>query len=69
MRECDVRSTGDALAYITDCTLATVCDMACKKSRPKHEFQRQINIAQKAVNWMRAMKVSAINTRPMLCDP
>lgn len=47
MRECDVRTPEMALAYITDCTLATVASMAMLKSRKKGEFERQINIAQK----------------------
>lgn len=46
-------SEGEALAYITDCTLATVCHMAFKKSRPKGEYERQIGIAQKALDSMR----------------
>jgi len=63
MRECDVRTIAQALAYVTDCNLATVCNMASKKSRPKHEYDRQINIAQKAINWMREMGVDERSTR------
>lgn len=58
-----VRTPADALAYITDCTLATVCDMAGKKSRPKHEFERQMSIAQTAITWMQEMKIDVSNTR------
>ena len=52
MMKHEVRAPGQALDYITDCCLATVCDMAMKKSRPKGEFARQISIAQTAINWM-----------------
>lgn len=63
MMACNVRTVEDALNYITDCNLATVSDMAMKKSRPKHEFERQINIAQKAVTWMVEMKVDLKSCR------
>lgn len=58
-----VHTPEQALAYITDCTLATVSSMAMKKSRPKYEFERQTAIAQTAVDWMRAMKVDFSTTR------
>ena len=63
MRSYDVSTPGDALAYITDCNLATIESMAIKKSRPKYEYQRQIGIAQKAVNWMKQMGISMHGTR------
>jgi len=58
-----VRNPADALAYITCCNLATVCDMAMKKSRPKAEFKRQMQIAQTAIDWMQAMGVDFSTTR------
>lgn len=54
MHQYEVKSSADALAYIADCTLATVYKMAMKKSSPKGEFLRQRSIAQEAVNWLRA---------------
>ena len=63
MQKHQVSDTGQALAYITDCTLATVCDMAAKKKRPKYEFERQMNIAQTAINWMVQMGVDVTTTR------
>ena len=63
MQKHQVCDTGRALAYITDCTLATVCDMASKKKRPKHEFERQMSIAQTAINWMVQMGVDVTTTR------
>ena len=63
MRECDVRSPEAALAYMIDCTLATVTDLAMKKSRGKSEFKRQIGIAQKGINWARDMHVDLSTTR------
>ena len=58
-----VRTPSDALAYITDCQLATVCSMASKKSRPKYEFERQMSIAQTAITWMQEMGVDVSTTR------
>lgn len=63
MQKHQVRDAGQALAYITDCTLATVCDMAGKKSRPKHEFERQMSIAQRAIDWMQSFGVDFSGTR------
>ena len=42
------------LAYIGDCTLATVAYMALLKRRSKHEYERQIGIAQKIVHHVKA---------------
>lgn len=50
MRACDIRSEADLVSYLTDCTLATVSSMSMKKSRPVGEYQRQISIAQLAIN-------------------
>lgn len=63
MNKQNVRSPGDALAYLTDCTLATVCDLAGKKRRPAYEFRRQCMIAQTAINWMVDMSVDFSGTR------
>lgn len=58
-----VRTPADALVYVTDCTLATVYNMATKKTRSTGEFERQINIAQTAINWMLEMGVDFSGTR------
>lgn len=63
MHKHQVRDPGQALVYITDCMLATVCSLAMKKSRSKGEFERQKGIAQTAVNWMIDMKVDFSGTR------
>lgn len=63
MNKRNVTTPADALAYITDCTLATVCDMALRKSRPKGEYRRQMAIAQKAIDWMDEMGVDYSGTR------
>jgi hypothetical protein len=52
-----VRTPEQALLYLADCTLATVADMAMKKSKSKHEFQRQIAIAQSAIDWLKDFNV------------
>ena len=38
--------------YLIDCTLATVDDLAMKKSRSKSEFARQKAIAQCGIDWV-----------------
>lgn len=51
-------TSDEAVIYMTECTLATVEMMAMKKSTPKGEFNRQVNIAQSGVDFImsRAMK-------------
>lgn len=63
MMKYEVRGPGDALAYMVDCTLATVCDLAGKKSRSHYELDRQIAIAQEGYNWMSQMGVKTETTR------
>jgi hypothetical protein len=63
MHEYKVRTPEQALVYLLDCTLATVSDMAFKKSRKKAEFRRQINIAQKGIDWCHHMSVDVSSTR------
>jgi hypothetical protein len=63
MRACDVKTPAQALAYITDCNLATLEHMASCKSRKKGEFYRQIKIAQKACDWMEQLGVDPSGTR------
>lgn len=63
MRKCDVRTSEQALAYLTDCTLATVCGMAMQKSRAKGKYQRQILIAQTGCEWLFGMKADYAGTR------
>ena len=63
MLKYNVRNPADALAYITDCNLATVESMAKKSKRRKFEFNRQISIAQTAVDWMQQMGVDMSSTR------
>lgn len=63
MRKCDVRTPEQALAYLTDCTLATVCGMAMQKRRAKGEYQRQISMAQAGCDWLFGMKADYAGTR------
>ena len=63
MHKHEVKSASDALAYMVDCTLATVCDMASKKKRPVYEYARQIAIAQSGVEWMLRFYAVKNNTR------
>lgn len=52
------RNIYDALAYLTECTLATVTDLKMKKSASKSETARQIRIAQIGVDWCNSEKVN-----------
>jgi len=63
MLKVQVRTAEQAFAYVTDCTLATVSSMAMKRSKGKGEYQRQISIAQTAVDWMREQGLSPYDTR------
>jgi len=51
----NLRSQEDALAYLTECTLATVCHMAGLSKPPKGELSRQISIAQTGIDWVKTM--------------
>ena len=53
------------VVYMTDCTLATVDKLAMLKSRPKGEYQRQKNIAQKGVDWIKNNNINAEGSRPL----
>jgi len=44
--EHNIRSVDDAFLYYTDCELATLIDMAMKKSKPKNEYIRHKAIAK-----------------------
>lgn len=58
-----VKTPEQALVYLVDCTLATVEDLAMKKSRPKGEYRRQIKIAQTGIDWIKEMNIEC-DSRP-----
>jgi len=58
-----VRTEKDALAYLLDCTLATVESLAMRKSRPKGEFERQKQIAQQVLDWCDQFDIDISGTR------
>ncbi|WP_409286912.1 hypothetical protein [Pseudomonas guariconensis] len=68
MSKHDVQDVGGALAYLTDCTLATVDQLAMKKSASKSELQRQIGIAQSGIDWMKRFGVDYAKTRARQVD-
>jgi hypothetical protein len=53
----------NAYAYFTDCTLATVSWMSSIKSRSDGEYKRQINIAQKQIDYALRFSVDLSETR------
>lgn len=58
-----VHTLEQAFAYVLDCNLATVSDMALKKNPPKGEFLRQISIAQDMLEWAVDFGVDVTGTR------
>ncbi|MBI6883131.1 hypothetical protein [Pseudomonas putida] len=65
----DIRSPGEALSYMVECTLATVADLLLKKNPPKFETARQIEMAQNGFNMIRytdekmyGLRSSKVNT-------
>lgn len=48
-----LKTTDEALCFLTECTLATVASLAMKKSKSKSEFARQISIAQKGIDFIK----------------
>lgn len=63
MFKSDVNSPAKALAFITDCQLATVTRLASKKSSAKYDLDRHISIAQTAVDWIMQFDVDYSRTR------
>lgn len=63
----EVRTVEEALLYLTDCTLATVSGMAMLKSRKKHEYERQIAMAQQACDWIYQFNIT-VPTRSRIHD-
>lgn len=63
MSKSRVNSTASALAYLTDCTLATVAKLTMTKSASKSELRRQTRMAQDAIEWMDRYGVDYSNTR------
>lgn len=63
MHRHNVRTAQDALYYLTECTLATVSNLAEKKTPPKAELSRQIEMAQLGVNWIREFGISICGCR------
>jgi hypothetical protein len=59
----EIRTAESALLYFMDCQLATVEDLAGKKSRGKYDFDRQINIAQKMCDLIEHLRLDPENTR------
>lgn len=59
----EVDSVEKAFIYLADCQLATVCRMAMKKRRPVGEFDRQIRIAQKFIDWSMKFNIDMSGTR------
>lgn len=51
--EHNLQNTEECLIWLMDCTLATVEDLAMRKSPPKGEFHRQIMMAQVTLNMLR----------------
>jgi len=58
-----IASSEDALAYLLDCTLATVETMAEKKRIPKYEYERHVGIAQRNLELCRKFDCNIAGTR------
>lgn len=43
--------------YLTECTLATVIHLHYLKSKSKHEYGRQIAIAQTGIDYLKCMSI------------
>ena len=52
-----VHDEKSALLYAANCQLATVSDLAMKKSRGKWDYERQIKLAQNLVDWIHEFKI------------
>jgi hypothetical protein len=69
MNHIHIASSDYALVYMTDCTLATIESLATKKTRPVNEYKRQINIAQKGIDWIKEFNIhvdSEVRIKPII---
>lgn len=57
MNRWDIKTLEDAFVYLADCQLATVVDLAMKKSKSKSEYERQILIAQIFCDYIKEFKL------------
>jgi len=60
-----VKNEGQALAYATECALATVEDFAISKSkrRARGDYARHIKIAQNLFGWLKEFNLIADGSR------
>lgn len=58
MRHHSVKNSEQALVWMTDCTLATVEGLAMRSRPPKGELDRQIEIAQQGIDWIKQMGIT-----------
>lgn len=59
----ELRTTEDALVYVTECNLATVSHMNYLKRKSMHEFDRQINIAQTGIDFCKLIDRALLSGR------
>jgi len=59
----DIKTIEQAMAYQTDCQLATVVEFAVRKTKAKRDYRRQINIAQSMIEWCVKFGVDVSTTR------
>lgn len=48
----DIQCVDEALAYMTECELATVEELAVRKTKSRRAYDRHIAIAQVGVDWL-----------------
>lgn len=53
-----IRSQEDLIIFTLECNLATVSNMAMKKSRQKSEYDRQISIAQTSIDFIKGTDIN-----------
>lgn len=53
-----VNSLETAFLYSTECNLATISHLAMLRNKSKHEYKRQISIAQKMIDCIQTFKIS-----------
>lgn len=63
MLSSSVRDITQAVVYLTDCTLATVSELAVRSRPPKRELKRQISMAQGLIDWMNQSGIDYSRTR------
>lgn len=69
MRKENVKTPEEALAYLADCTLATIEEILCYKNVNKTQLERHISIAETNMQFCHMFNCNVTGTRASDIEP